>query len=170
MRYEYSLLARLASLAIFLPFLFYKIFLPLTIYPVFIIFKILGYQSIISSSILVINQQPLMFIEACIAPYAYYLLLALIVLTKDIQLLTRFKMFLLGSLMILLANILRIIILVLVLSSQGINSFYTIHIAFWLLIATVYIAILWIALTKIFKVKSIPVYSDFKYLLQHILL
>ena len=149
------------------PSLFYTIFLPLTIYPVFAAFKLLNFQTSISGSSLIVNAQPLAFISACIAPYAYYLILALIMLTKEIKPMTRFKMFLLASILILLANILRIIILTLVLLYHGNNEFELIHISFWYFVSTIYVVLVWILLTKIFKITSIPIYSDFKYLLEN---
>ena len=166
MKYEYSLIIRLLFL-LFPPSLFYTLFLPLTIYPVFAAFRLLNFQTSISGSNLIVNAQPLAFISACIAPYAYYLILALIMLTKEIKPITRFKMFLLGSVLILFANILRIIILTLVLFYVGNNAFEFIHISFWYFVSTIYVVLVWILLTKIFKITSIPIYSDFKYMLEN---
>lgn len=166
-KYELFLLLRVL-IAFFFPVnFFYTIFLPLTIYPSMWLFQLSGFDALISGNLLTVNSQPLAFISACIAPYAYYLLLILILLTKDMAVLIRVKVFLLGSLMILAGNILRIFILVLVLFNLGKNAFDTIHIIFWYAIATVYVALVWIILVKVFKIKSIPIYSDFKYLKQH---
>lgn len=168
MRYEYSLLIRLATLVIFLPSLLYKIFSPLTIYPIYFIYYLLGYSPSLSNNILAVNNYNLAFIEACISPYAYYMLLALVMLTKDIQLSSRLKMLLLGSILILIINLSRIIILIQILLNAGVNAFYNIHIAIWLLGSTVFIVLLWLFLIKIFKISSIPIYSDLMYLLQYI--
>ncbi len=165
MRYEHSLLIRIAILLLFPIAIFYNVFLPLTIWPVYLLLKSLDFNAIINSNMLMLDNLPLIFISACIAPYAYYLMLALIMLTKDILPLTRIKMFLLASLLILSANIARILLLIYILSSYGENAFQSVHIALWLFISTLYIAILWLLLIKIFKIKSIPIYSDFKFLL-----
>ncbi len=151
----------------FPPVIFYIIFLPLTIYPVFFIFKLFSFQVTLAKDILTLNSQPLVFVSACIAPYAYYLILMLIMLTKDIKPLARLKMFLLASLLILLANIARILILTFILFNFGNDIFSIFHISFWYFVSTLYVVIIWLLLTRIYKVKSIPVYTDFKYLLEH---
>ena len=166
MRYEYSLMLRTISLLTPISLL-YKIFLPLTIWPVFFFLYILKLSPYIQQDIISVGQLQLSFIEACIAPYAYYLLIALIFLTKDITAAKRIKILLLGSLLILAANIVRILLLTLVLLYFGYNAFQSLHIIFWLFISTLYIVFLWLILIKIFKIKSIPVYSDIKYLLQN---
>jgi exosortase/archaeosortase family protein len=165
MRYEHSLLIRVAILLLFPIAIFYNVFLPLTIWPVYLLLKLLDFNAIISSNMIMLDNLPLLFISACIAPYAYYLMLALIMLTKDILPLTRIKMLLLASLLILSANVARIILLIYILSAFGNDAFQTVHIALWFFISTLYIAILWLLLAYIFKIKSIPVYSDFKFLL-----
>ncbi len=165
MKYQFKLILRLLIILTFPISLFYKLFTPLTIYPVYFFFKIINYQPELIKDFMIIKEVPLMFIPACIAASAYYLLLILILLTKDIKLKTRIKMFILGSFMILTANIIRIIILILILIHLGVNWFETVHLFFWRLIASLVVAIVWIILIKKYKIKSIPIYSDFKYLL-----
>jgi len=85
MRYPYSLLIRIALLfTIQIKFLFF-IFYPLTVYPVFFFFKLLHYDPALKNTLMIIRGVPLEFISACIAPSAYYLILVLILLTKDIN-------------------------------------------------------------------------------------
>ena len=167
MRYIYSLLSRLALLFIFLPRIFYIIFFPLTIWLSYIPLKLLYPSSSIIANTLTVNTQQLAFVEACISPYAYYLLLALIMLTKDMKPLTRLKMMLIGSSFILLANITRIVILAVILLNFGYNSFSLLHLTFWYVLSTAFIILLWIILTNSFSIKSIPVYSDYRYLLEN---
>ena len=172
--YEYKLIFRVLIATIFSIFinLFYIIFFPLTYYPIYYFFKILNYNVILQtvSSSLIFSNVIVTFIEACIAASAYYLLLLLIVATKDISFKDSVKMFLLGSLLILILNIVRIIILIFILLYSGTDFFNAIHIFFWQFISTIYVAGVWIFLVWKFKVKNIPIYSDLKYLYERSLL
>ena len=102
------------------------------------------------------------FIEACIAGSAYFLFSLLVVFTKGINLKKNIKLVGYGFLLILGMNVLRIIILILVLLYAGQNWFDIIHLTFWWFVGGIYIAIVWIFLTKKLKIKTIPVYSDIK--------
>lgn len=46
----------------------------------------------------------------------------------------------------------------------GINYFNAIHLFFWTIVASVYVALVWIFMTKKMKIRSIPAYSDIRYL------
>jgi len=120
---------------------------------------------VISATSFIIENHKLNFIPACTAASAY-LLLALLILTTDIKPKKALKVFLLGSLLILIANIIRIDILIATLIQFGSEAFDTIHLFFWKVLSTIYVVILWIILTKIFKIKEIPIYSDFKNILK----
>ncbi len=165
MKYVYKLILRFLVIFIFPISLIYKIFTPLTIYPVYFFFKIINYQPTLIKDIMIIKEVPLLFISACIAASAYYLLLILTLLTKDVKFKIVIKMFVIGSFFILIANIIRIIILILVLLHMGVNWFETIHLFFWRLIASLIVAVIWILLIRKYQIKSIPIYSDIKYLL-----
>ena len=81
---------------------------------------------------------------------------------KDIKLKTSLKMFFLGSFIILLANIIRIESLIIVLINGGKNYFETLHLLIWKVLSSIFVALVWIFLIKIYKIKSIPLISDFK--------
>ena len=66
------------------------------------------------------------------------------------------------QLLILIANIIRIDILIIALVKYSSNLFNTLHLFFWKVLSTIYVVILWIFLTKLFKIKEVPIYSDFK--------
>src|SRR3989338_5404729 len=53
---------------------------------------------------------------------------------------------------------------VFVLIKYGLNYFDMIHLFFWTFVASTYVALIWIFLTRKMKIKSIPAYSDIKYL------
>ena len=164
MKYEKKLVIRLISaflLAISYSLL-YKILIPITLYPSFYILKLIGYNAKLSNTSILINSQTLTFIPACAAASAYILLGILILLTKDIKLKTSLKMFFLGSFIILLANIIRIESLIIVLINGGKNYFETLHLLIWKVLSSIFVALVWIFLIKRYKIKSIPLISDFK--------
>lgn len=161
MRYEYALIIR--TILCFIPVKFLFIILaPITLYLSYL--TLLFYKPLISGNSLIINSIPLNFIEACIASYAYYLIIILTLLTKDIKLKDRIKIILIGSLLIMGMNILRIFILVIVVLNYGFYWFDIIHLTFWKFLSGIYVAFVWIILVKKFNIKSIPVYSDLQYL------
>ena len=116
---------------------------------------------IISQTSFLIEQHKLNFIPACTAASAY-LLLILLALTTDLPLKKILKTIGFGSLLILIANIVRIDILIITLIESGSQAFETIHLIFWKILSSVYVVLVWIFLTKKLKINNIPIYSDFK--------
>lgn len=113
-----------------------------------------------------INGVKLIFIPACVAASAYLLLLLLTFLT-DIDFSKAVKMFLLGVIFIFAGNLLRIDFLIFILLKYGSQLFRTLHLFVWDVVSTLYVVLVWIILTKIFKVKEIPIYSDFNKFYEH---
>ena len=169
MNYTYNLVIRLISailIALFGANLLFKIlFIPM-LYLSYLL--LLPYNLVLINNILSIGDKHLEFISACIATSAYLLLGILILLTKDIDFWKGVKIFLLGALILFLVNMLRIYILALVLINFDIYLFKTLHLFFWQVFSTAFVILLWLGLTKYFKIKTIPIYSDFKYLKEHI--
>nr|MBI4156228.1 pacearchaeosortase [Candidatus Woesearchaeota archaeon] len=167
MDYSKKLVIRVivALLLVLIPInVFYLLLLKPTLFLTFISMNF--YEPIINSSSLIINNEILVFIPACIATSAYYLLAGLVLFTKDLSLKRSLKMFFLGSLMIFIFNLIRIDFLIYVLIEYGIDWFNKVHLIFWNFLSTVFVAGTWILLAIKFKVKTIPVYSDLKYLLK----
>lgn len=161
MKYEYGLIIR--TLLCFIPIsLFYLILTPLTLYGIY--FLLWFYNPTIYGIGIIIGENLFELIEACIAAAAYLLLLILILLTKDIGFYNRIKMFLFGSLLIYILNIIRIAFLVVLSISFNTTLFDIIHTIFWKFLSGIYVAGVWIFLVYLFKIKSIPFYSDIKYL------
>ncbi len=104
------------------------------------------------------------FIEACIASYAYYIILFLVLTTKDIKIKKRLYILLIGFLLILGMNYIRITGLIIGIIKFGFDWFNNVHLFIWKVFSWIYVFIVWIILIKIFKIKSIPLYDDFKYL------
>lgn len=164
MRYEKKLVIRLV-LAIVLALSYqplYRIIIPIALYPSFYLLKALGYEASLSGITILTNSHSLTFIPACAAASAYILLGILILLTKDIKRKTGIKMFLLGSIIILVANIIRIESLILILINGGKNYFETLHLFIWKVLSSIFVALVWIFLIKRYKIKSIPLVSDYK--------
>ena len=126
------------------------------------------YSPTIIGNSFMINNNLLNIISACVATSAYYLLLVLIIFTKDLRLKTSIYLFLIGSTLILAANIIRIDILIFIFLEYGKNIFERFHLFIWEFISSIYVALVWIFLVKKFKIKTIPVYSDIKYLIKNI--
>lgn len=151
-------------IALFLPYnLFLAVLTPLTVYLTYIF--LLPFSPIVNGNFIRMGNYNLEFIPACIAVTAYILFTILLLVTKDIDLKTGVKMWIFGFLLVLGANIVRILILIFLLIYGNIQTFFTLHLFFWKVVASVYVAFVWIFLVWKFKIKSIPVYSDFKYLI-----
>ena len=105
-------------------------------------------------------------VKYCVTSSAYYLLTILTVITKGIPLIKRILMFLIGSFLIFLMNIIRIMILIVILLKQSLEVFELAHTTFFMILSVLYVIIIWILLSSIFKVKTIPVYSDMKDLIK----
>jgi len=161
MKFEYNFLIR--YILIFIPVkLITYLMTPITIYGVYLLLK--NYNPGLSGINLTINNISFTFIEACISSYAYYLLLFLVLTTKDISFVKRVYTLLIGFLLVLVMNYIRIVGLIIGTIKFGFDWFNTVHLLIWALFSWVYVFLVWIFLIKVFKIKSIPLYDDFKYL------
>ena len=151
MKYEHSLLIRI--LVCFIPLsLLTWILTPITVNLSYI--TLLYYNPILAADVIVIHGIPFSFIEACIATSAYYLIILLTLLTKDITLKQRIKLIFIGSLLILLMNLFRIFLLIFVTINYGFYWFEIIHLAFWKFLSGIYVALVWILLVRYYKNKN----------------
>ncbi|MEK6860987.1 MAG: pacearchaeosortase [Nanoarchaeota archaeon] len=139
----------------------YYIIGPITLYSSYLLLKPFS-DAILSGNIINIDGNSLEFIEACAATLAYILLGILILLTYGISLKKGIKLFLIGSLLIFIANLIRIEVLIYILVNYGIDYFNTLHLFIWKIVSSVYVALVWIFLCYKYKIKGIPVYSDLK--------
>ena len=166
MNYLQRLFLRLATALFIIIFglkIIYFIFSPLTFYSSYL--TLLPYSpSLISQTSFLIQEYKLNFIPACTAGSAYLLLILLTIFT-DIKPKKTLKVIALGSLIIFIANIIRIDILIYTLITYGSELFNTLHLIIWDFVSTIFVVGLWIFLTYYFKIEEIPVYSDFKKIL-----
>ena len=166
MKKEYDFILRII-IAILIPYsLLSYLITPLTMHLSYFILKLFGENIVLLPPLMLINEVIVKFVPACAAISAYYLLMLLVLLTMDIKPVVRLKMFFLGSLLILLINIFRIILLLIILSHYNYNLFESVHMFFWTLIGSLFVAMIWIFLVKRYDVKSVPIFSDLNYLLQ----
>lgn len=145
--------------------LFYFILTPLTSKVVFTMLDIFYNISYISeTSILIANYSIIHLIPACIAGAAYFLLLAL---NFSVPLETKKRIesliFLLGGFFII--NVARIIIFAFLYLS-GFKYFDLAHELSWNFLSTLLIVLIWFTNVRIFNIDSLPIYSDFKYILR----
>lgn len=146
--------------------LFYVVFRPLTIWPITFILKFF-YPITSIGTYLIVGNFSLEIIDACIAGSAYFLLLILNLTTPSIKWKTRAKLFIFDSLLLLLMNIARIVILT-VMAINASFAFDITHKLFWYGISTIYVIFIWLISVWIFKIKKIPLYSDIKFLISSI--
>lgn len=161
LRYSILVLIALPNL-----YLFYLILTPLTIYPVYFILN-LFFNATLTGSTIFIQGLVIEIIKSCVAGSAYYLLFILNLGTPNIKLNKRIKMILISFTAFLLLNISRIVILsVLALSNY---SFFDItHKLSWYILSVLFVVGIWFTLVKIYDIKQIPFYSDFKLLYKEI--
>jgi len=143
---------------------FYWIFSPWTLHSTYWILNLV-YDVVLEGNLITFDSVTFALIPACTAATAYLLLTMLILVTRGIKLLTRIKIWIYGCLLILVFNTLRIFLLIWIYVTFGQNYFDALHLVFWHVISTVVVVLIWIGLTKKYKVKGIPIYSDFKYII-----
>jgi len=167
MKYYKDLALRIAlalALGIFYQ-AYYVIFKPLTLNISYFFLKIMDGSAVLSGNKILTATHTLTFIDACVAAAAYLLLSMLILTTKDIAWKKRAKMFIYGSLLILLFNIARIEFLFIALFRMDYSTYTALHLFIWKFLSTIYVFGVWVFLIRKFKVKAIPVYSDFAHIL-----
>ena len=138
----------------------YKVLTPLTVHTVNKVFSIFTETNLVEN-IISIGIKRIEIIPACVAGSAFYLLLLLILSTANIKPKTRTKVTLTAFAMFFILNIIRILILIPLINTP---SFEIIHQIFWHIVSTLFVVAVWFSVVKIYKIKSIPIYTDLKYL------
>ena len=147
-------------------FLFYSVFTFLTVYPVYLLLNLIYGADIINGSIIFFNNIYANIIPACVAGSAYYLLFILNLTTPmNLDKRVRSLVFLFFSFLVL--NIIRIFVFA-ILFSSGFAYFDFAHKAVWYFGSTIMVVGLWFFNVKLFKIKEIPIYSDFRNIFKHI--
>ena len=145
--------------------LIYTVFTPLTIYPSLWILK-LFYNLNMENNTLILGRYSINIISACIAGAAYYLLLILN-LSTPMKTKTRVNSLVFSVIFFLAFNIIRLVIFA-SLFFAGYSYFDLAHKAVWYLGSTIFVVALWFLNVSLFKIKSVPAYTDLKNLFGNI--
>jgi len=155
LRYITILLLGLGNL-----YLFYKLLTPLTVSVLAGLVSLFTNPIVIENSIY-LKRFTVEIIRACVAGSAFYLLSILIFSTGEIKPEKRIKI-LLGSFALLFsANMIRLLFLVSIINA---SYFETIHWFLWNFVSVIFVVGIWLLIVYTYKIKQIPIYSDFKYL------
>ena len=141
-------------------YIIYKILTPLTIHTVNMILSIFLDTTVIEN-IISTRTIGIEIIPACVAGSAFYLLLLLVLSTADIKPKKRAIILFSSIVTFFILNISRILILIPLANNP---SFEIIHWIFWHIVSTVFVVAVWFGVIKLYKIKSIPIYSDLKYI------
>lgn len=144
-------------------FLFYFILTPITINVVYFFLKLFSPNVILQGSTIFFNNHAIQLLGPCIAGSAYFLLFILN-FTTPMPVRKRILSLLFSFLFLFVINIARILIFS-ILFTENFSLFNTLHLFVWYCLSGIFIFFIWVATIKTFKIKQIPVYSDFKYLL-----
>lgn len=148
-------------------YFFYLIFTPLTLYPVYFFYKIFFNVTLLGTTIIFPTKEHIDIIFSCVAGSAYFLLFALNLSIPNIKIKRLIKMIAFSLGIFLILNIFRIIFLIYLLLIKS-PSYNSLHLFFWYILSTIFIICIWFAEVKIFRIKQIPFYTDFKYLISRI--
>lgn len=142
-------------------YIIYKILTPLTIHTTNILINIIV-PTTLTGNIIQFGQTTIQIVPSCVAGSAFYLLLVLLFTTADVKPKTRLYAISTAVAIFFALNITRILILVYLIPSP---NFETIHWIFWHTVSTIFVIATYFITIKLYKIKSIPVYSDFKYII-----
>lgn len=142
--------------------IFYFLFTVATIQTSAFLLRFFYPVEVYGSAILVENSI-ISMVKACVAGAAYYLLLILNLTTSKIRFRKRILVFLFDALLFFVLNTARISLLA-VMQARNLAVFDITHKIFWYGISTIYVVLIWLLTIKIFRIKEIPVYSDFAFL------
>ncbi len=154
-RYFLLLLAGIGNL-----YIFYKILTPLTIQSAGAMISLFT-QTIIVGNLIFTKGVIIEIVPACVAGAAFYLLFLLIFSTAEVKPKTQFIAIITATAILFLLNITRITFLTLIVDKA---YFPIAHWVLWNLASTIFVVAIWFLIVKIYKIKSIPFYSDIKYL------
>ena len=141
-------------------YIFYKILIPLTTQTTNI-FLVIFTKTYLIGNIIYLPHTVIEIAPSCVAASAFYLLTILIFSTANIKPEKRLAAISTAFSILFALNIARILVLIPFINQ---SYFETLHWIFWHLISIVFVLITYFATTKIHKIKSAPIYTDFKYM------
>ena len=169
-RFQMGFILRYLSLLILalfislLPFLS-NILLILTIYPVNFLLSLVYSSAVLNNSIL-LESLTIKIIPSCLAVSAF-LLIIILNMTTPMKPIKRLFSLVFSMILLLVLNILRIFGLS-VLLVNNYSNFDIVHKFLWYFLSIVLVILVWFITAYVFKIKNIPIYSDFKALINQI--
>ncbi|MBU0761369.1 MAG: pacearchaeosortase [Nanoarchaeota archaeon] len=141
--------------------LFYLVFTPLTVYPVFwFLSAFYSNASLLVANLIFFGGIYVQIIPACVAGAAFYLLFILN-LTTPMKAGKRIKSLIFLVIAFLFLNITRILIFS-SLAITGSDYFDIAHELTWYFGSTLIVVLIWFVNVWLFRIKTIPVYTDMK--------
>lgn len=142
--------------------LIYILLKPITIKLTLLILRIF-YNVYTNNDLIIINFSTYIYIAgACISASAY-LLLVILNLTIPLNIEIRIKSILYSFILFFIINITRIVTFS-ILYHEDFKYTDLTHSFFWYGLSTFFVLLIWFLSTKKFKIKNIPIYTDFCYL------
>lgn len=141
-------------------YIFYAVLTPLTLYGVGALLGLFSDVILLSNGFMY-EEVFFELVSACVGGSAFYLLLILIMGSRDIVWLKRVKMIVFAFLLLYVFNVLRIVFMATLINS---NYFDVFHLGLWYFVSTLFVVLIWFLTVWLFEVKSIPVYSDLVYI------
>ena len=135
----------------------YNILLKITIYPTYMLLN-LFFEAILYNNLILLDLISIEIIPACVAVSAYFLLLILN-LTTPMPKKQRIPSIIFSFILLLLINILRIIFFSFMLINK-LPYFNIIHQLTWYVFSIILVIGIWFLTAHIFKIKTIPIYTD----------
>lgn len=142
--------------------LFYYLFLPLTKFPVFWGLQAF-YSPVLLGNVIFIGLKSIEIVGACVAGSAYYFLLILNLVTPGIRIKKRLGLLFYSFGTFFLINVIRIYVLS-IMYIEGSTLFDVTHKLFWYLGSTIFVVLIWFFGVFLFKVNSVPFYTDLKFM------
>lgn len=115
----------------------------------------------ISPNIFLFDGNYIELTSSCISPYAYLLFFILILSCSNISLKKIIFLFITCSITFLLINVSRSVLLAILINNQ---LFSLVHYFLWHFLSTIIVILIWFFYSYLFKIKSVPFYSDLNYL------
>jgi exosortase/archaeosortase family protein len=142
-------------------YVFYKILTPLTILSVSQTIALFRDVVVVGDMIYTVSTR-IQIVEACVAGTAFFLMFLLVFSTANINLLKRIYALIFSLLLLFLSNYLRIVFLIAITDNL---YFEFIHWILWHFVSVILVVGIWFFVIYLFKIDSVPIYSDVKYLM-----
>jgi len=146
--------------------LIYRVLTPPTVFFSNLLLKSIYQTAVNQTIIFIISKKAIEIAPQCVAGSAYLLLLILN-LSVSMNVKKRIYSILLSVFLLFLLNILRIFFLT-ILWVNDFQFFQSTHKLFWYVLSTIFVIGIWLLTVYLFKIKSIPIYTDLKYFFDNI--